>query len=265
VHAAGDHEAADDIFDKSSFDEPGDLLRTRLEWIRAVATPGENGISETPFSEEQLPEIIGTLMGMTDINRYSHVVMESSPVAAPFGLRSIKAWALRAFGVELRVTRARPLVPGRALDLLPPAELPDDMRWAEPNPRIATAVSQWVATLEREGAKVVSSETRKVVLEALSRWNGEVQPLDGRWIDADIESLAGRDESIARLAVVLAKAPYRVTEKMVNDVMGDARDEERFVRILAWSSFVSARRFAQLVAERVAAKPGLVERAQVAA
>jgi AhpD family alkylhydroperoxidase len=265
VHAAGEHEAAGDIFERSSFDESSDLLRTRLEWVRAVATPGENDIPETPFSEEQLPEIIGTLMGMTDINRFSHVVMETSPVGAPFGLRSIKAWALRAFGIELKVTRARPLAPGRALDLLPPAELPDDMRWAEPNPRIATAVSQWAATVEREGAKVVPAETREVVLKALSRWNGEVKPLDGRWIDADIESLGGRDKSIARLAIVLAKAPYRVTEKMVNDVIGEARDEERFVRILAWSSFVSARRFAQLVAQRVAENPGVVERTDTAA
>jgi hypothetical protein len=131
------------------------------------------------------------------------------------------------------------------------------MRWAEPNPRVAAAVSRWVATVEREGAKVVSPETREVVLEALSRWNGEAMPLDGTWIDADIQGLAGRDESIARLAVVLAKAPYRVTEKMVDDVMGEERDEERFVRILAWSSFATARRFAQLVARRAAAKPGL--------
>ena len=55
-------------------------------------------------------------MAMTDINRFSHVVMEASPVGAPFGLRSIKALALRVFGAELRVTHARPLVPGRRLD-----------------------------------------------------------------------------------------------------------------------------------------------------
>jgi AhpD family alkylhydroperoxidase len=257
VHAAGEHEAAGDIFGGKGFDASSDLLRRRLEWLRSVATAGEDDIPETPFTEEQLPEVIGTLMGMTDINRYSHVVMESSPVGTPFGLRSIKAWALRVFGAELRATRTRPLVPGRALDLLPPAELPADMRWAEPNPRVAAAVSRWVATVEREGAKVVSPEAREVVLGALNRWNGEAMPLESGWIDDDVQGLAGQDESIARLAVVLAKAPYRVTEKMVDDVMGEERDEERFVRILAWSSFATARRFAQRVARRAAAKPGL--------
>jgi hypothetical protein len=264
VHAAGDHEAAGDIFEGTGFDASSELLRRRLEWLRSVATACEDDIPETPFTEEQMPEIIGTLMGMTDINRFSHVVMEDSPVGTPFGLRSIKAWALRAFGAELRVTRSRPLVPGRALELLPPAELPLDMRWAEPNPRVAAAVSRWVTTVEREGAKVVSPEARQVVHEALSRWNGEVMPLSGGWIDDEVGGLAGRDESIARLAVVLAKAPYRVTGKMVADVMDEERDEERFVRILAWSSFATARRFAQLVARKAGAKPGLEPRAAAA-
>ena len=75
-------------------------------------------------------------------------------------------------------------------------------------------------------------------------------PLDGRWIDQDIDGLRGEDRAIGRLAVVLAKASYRVTEEMVLDVMGSDRDEERFIRILAWSSFSAARRFAQIVAER---------------
>jgi hypothetical protein len=191
-------------------------------------------------------------MAMADINRYSHVVMEDSPVGTPFGLRSIKAWALRAFGLELRATRALPLVPGRSLGLLPPAELPEDMRWAESNPRVAAAVARWVATVEHEGAKAVPPETRSVVADALSRWDGEAMPLEGSWIDDEVRGLDGRAASIAKLAVVLAKAPYRITEKMVDDVMGEERDEARFVRILAWSSFVTARRFAALIAQRIA-------------
>jgi AhpD family alkylhydroperoxidase len=254
VHAAGDHEAARDIFGQTDFDASSDLLRRRLAWLRSVATACDDEIPKAPFTEEQIPEVIGTLMGMTDINRYSHVVMEASPVGTPFGLRSLKAWVLRVFGGELRTTRALPLEPGRALDLLPPAELPEDMRWAAANPRVAGPVARWVATVEREGTKAVPQEARAVVLAALDRWKGEAMPLDGRWIDDDIQGLDGEDASIARLAVVLAKAPYRVTEKMVADVLGEERDEERFVRILAWSSYATARRFATVVASRAAAK-----------
>jgi hypothetical protein len=221
VHAAGDHEAAGDIFEQSGFDTSADMLRRRLEWLRSVATGCVDVVSDTPF-----------------------------------GLRAIKAWALRVFGLELRATRALALVPGRALDLLPPAELPEDMRWAESNPRVAAAVARWVATVDQEGAKAVPPEARRAVLDVLGRWNGEEMPLDGRWIDDDIRGLDGPAASIAKLAVVLAKAPYRVTEKMVEDVLGEERDAARFVRILAWSSAVAARRFATLVAHRATQTTG---------
>jgi len=126
------------------------------------------------------------------------------------------------------------------------------MQWAKPNPRVADAISRYAATVEREGAKVVSSKARKAIVDSLHRWHGEQMPLDSRWVERDVEGLNGEDQAIARLAIVLAKASYRVTEKMVADVMGETHDEERFVRILAWSSFSAARRFAQIVAQRVA-------------
>jgi hypothetical protein len=254
VHAAGDHDAAGDIFEGSGFAASDDLLRRRLEWLTAVATGGDD-LPDTPFSDEQLPEVIGTLMGMTDINRYSHVVMESSPVGTPLGVRAAKAFALRLFGLELNVTRSRRITPGRSLELLPAAELPADMAWAAANPRVGEAVARWVATVEREGGCAISAEVRERVRDVLGRWSGEAMPLDGRWIDEDVQGLSGDDRAIARLAVVLAKAPYRVTDAMVHDVLGEAREAERFVRILAWSSYAAARRFAALVAGRAGSRP----------
>jgi AhpD family alkylhydroperoxidase len=264
VHAGGDHEAAKDIFAQNGFDSSDETLRRRLEWVKAIAMGGDAEIPETPFTPEQIPEIIGTIMGMSDINRFSHVVTKGSPVAAPFGLRAVKSWVLRMFGSELEVTRKVPLVPGRALSLLPPAELPADMQWAKPNPRVADAVSRWTAAVEREAAKVISPQVRKAVTASLRDWKGEKMPLSREWIDGAVEDLNGDDAAIARLAIVLAKASYRITEKMVVDVMGEHRDEERFIRILAWSSFTAARRFAQLVARQVERKDSR-ERGAIAA
>ncbi|MDX1401629.1 MAG: carboxymuconolactone decarboxylase family protein, partial [Kiloniellales bacterium] len=134
VHAGGQHKAAGDIFAQNDLDATDETLRKRLEWVRAVAAPGSGEIPEMPFSREQLPEVFGTMMGMSDINRFSHVVMADSPVSTPLGLRSLKAAALRLFGLVLRATRKLSLQPGRALPLLPPALLPEDMDWAKANP-----------------------------------------------------------------------------------------------------------------------------------
>lgn len=255
VHAGGAHDAARDILARNDLASADARLRERLEWVRAIAAPGRADIPPTPFTAEQLPEVIGTLMGMNDINRFSHVVMEDSPVAAPFGVAAIKAAALRVFGGELEVTRRTPLIHGRALPLLPPAPLPDDMQWARPNPRIADAVSRWAAAVERETAAVVSPDVKRVVKAALDAWDGDQMPISRAWVDAEVAGLSGSDLAIARLAIVLAKAPYQVDVAMAEAVLGDDRDEERFIRILSWASLTGARDVAARIAARARPTP----------
>ncbi len=82
-------------------------MRQRLAWTRAAATAGQDGIREPPFTPEEFPEAIGSLLALSHINQFSHVVMDGSPVTAPFGLNGIKAAALRIFGSELKVTTER--------------------------------------------------------------------------------------------------------------------------------------------------------------
>jgi hypothetical protein len=248
VHAGGQHEAASNIFSES--EAIGDsTLRARLAWVKSVATAGTTKHPPTPFTAEELPEAIAALMAMSDINRFSHVVMDGSPVSAPFGLRGVKAAALRLFGGELRATHAERLTPGRALSLLPPASLPTDMRWATPNPRIADALARWTGVVEREASSVISKAVKDLVARNLQDWTGELMPISRRWVDAEVSALTGQDRAIARLALVLAKAPYQVDGTLVEDVRKEDRGEERFIRILAWASFSGARRFAQHIAE----------------
>ena len=193
-------------------------------------------------------------MAMSDINRYSHVVMSGSPVKVPFGLEGVKDWALKAFSLELRPTRALDIEPGRSIPLLPVAELPDDMQWAAGNLRVADAMARYAATVERIAAPAVPQPVQQLVNKSLARWNGEQMPLDSSWVDNDVAALTGTHRAIAKLAIVLAKAPYRVTDAMATDVLRDTRDEAQFVRILAWASFTASRRLAAAIATTVAAQ-----------
>lgn len=252
VHAGGRHDAAEDIFERNGLDSTDPQLRDRLEWVRAISTPGITYVPPTPFSRAQMPEILGTLLAMSDINRFSHVVMEASPVSAPLGVQSGKALQLRLFGSELVPTRRLPLEPGRSLSLLPPAELPEDLDWARPNPRVADALARYAAAIEREASSAISERVRRTVEKSLSEWQGEQMPISRSWVETALAGLSGEDAAIARLAIVLAKAPYQVDDALAEAVLGDERDEDRFVKILAWASFAGARRFANLVAERSA-------------
>jgi hypothetical protein len=66
-------------------------------------------------------------------------------------------------------------------------------------------------------------------------------PISRSWVDPEVSVLTGQDRVIARLALVLAKAPYQVDEALVEDVLREDRCEERLIRILAWASFSGAR------------------------
>ena len=252
VHASGEHKAAEDIFGQNDLDSTDPKLRDRLEWVRAIATPEAENVPPSPFSKAQMPEILGTLLAMSDINRFSHVVMDDSPVSAPFGVKAGKALQLRLFGSELVPTRRLPLQLGRSLSLLPQADLPEDLAWAEPNPRIADAVARYAAAVEREAASVISLQVRQVVAQSLATWQGEQMPISRSWVEGDLIGLTGEDLNIARLAIVLAKAPYQVDGTLAEAVLGHERDEARFVRILAWASFVGSRRFVNLIARQSA-------------
>ncbi|WP_370279333.1 hypothetical protein [Pontibacterium sp.] len=68
------------------------------------------------------------------------------------------------------------------------------------------------------------------------------------WVDQEVKGLTGEEWAIARLALVIAKAPYQVDESLVEAVYSINRDEARLIRILAWASFTAARRVAQRIA-----------------
>ena len=64
------------------------------------------------------------------------------------------------------------------------------------------------------------------------------------WVEEEVRGLTGEDRAVARLALVVAKASYQFEDSLAEDVLGHGRDEERFIRILAWASHFGARRVA---------------------
>ena len=129
------------------------------------------------------------------------------------------------------------------------------MAWATSNSRVADALARWTAAVESNAKSVISNAVSRTVDAALQDWNGEQMPISRSWVDEETAELQGADRDIAKLAIVLAKAPYQVDASMAQGVLGDDRDEERFIRILAWASFTGARRFVQIVAAKSAAAP----------
>ena len=74
-------------------------------------------------------------------------------------------------------------------------------------------------------------------------------PMSRSWVEKELGDLRGEDRTIAKFALVLAKASYQIDDKMVEDVLGKDRNEERLIRILAWSSFTASRFIAKRISD----------------
>ena len=246
VHGSGEHEAAEQIFSEIEDQVADPKLRERLAWVAAIASSGP--ARPVPFTPEELPEAVGSLLAMSHINRFSHVAMNGSPVTAPLGLQRVKAAGLRVFGSELKDTSQLEIEPGRSLSLLPGAPLPDDLAWALPNPRIATALARWAAAIDRHTMLAVSSAARAVVEENLAQWDGDRMPLSRNWVEQEVDRIEGNERAIARLALVVAKASYQTDDDLVAEVLQYNPEQEQFLRILAWSTFTAARYVAARIA-----------------
>jgi AhpD family alkylhydroperoxidase len=247
VYAGEQKEAAMQIFTNREDEIADPKLRDRLTWVKNAVTTGAAKLNHIPFAIDELPEAIGTIMAMSDINRFSHVVMAGSPVSEPFGVAKIKAWALRRFGDELKETHSDSLEPGKALELLEKAELPVDLHWAKGNSLVADTIARWASTVERESSNVIPEDVKNLVHRQLAAWNGEPVPLSRSWVDQEIEGLNNQDKPIARLALILAKASFQIDETIIYNVLGDEENQERFIR----SRYV-ARRIANLTEEIIA-------------
>lgn len=240
VHAGDEHATADAILAGNEASAGDQLLSARLRWVREVATPGAGGQLPAPFSDEELPEALAALFALSDINRFSHVVMNGSPVKVPFGSRALKSFALRRFAGELTPTQRYRVEPALALTLLPAAELPADMQWAAGHRRVAEALARSAAVTEKESDRLINAETKSFVKLNLASWKGELMPLSRSWVEEEIRGLDGENAAIARLALLLAKASYQIDEDVVLQVCNE-HGEEDFIRILAWCSFTAAR------------------------
>lgn len=153
VHAGKKHNEAKNLYENELESIRDPLLREKLVWTRDILTSPDAGKHHLPFNRTALPEVVASILAISHINRFSHIVMDGSPVKPPLGSEQIKKLGLRMFGSELESTKLKPLTPDRTAGLLPQAPLPGDMWWAQENPRIARALARWAGAIGRECLK----------------------------------------------------------------------------------------------------------------
>jgi AhpD family alkylhydroperoxidase len=215
LHALGDRGPAAAIASGQPDRIADPDLRAVVAWARATRQPEAPILRQPPFPDSHAPELIGVAVAYHYVNRMVNIFA----AASPFPVRSskIKPIARRVASPVFRRLLAREARPGASLDLLPPAPLPDDLRWAHGDPVIADAFGRAAAAFDAVGQQALPEAARQLVAERLSTWRGEDPGLSRAWVDSAIQTLPAPQRPLGRLSLLAALASYQVDAEVLND------------------------------------------------
>ncbi|MEV4010788.1 carboxymuconolactone decarboxylase family protein [Nonomuraea angiospora] len=217
LHATGDHRLAETIAAGGTPDDPEHAAL--LAW--ATSRRGGARIGR---------EHIGTALTFHFINRMASALLTENLL--PANLQ--KSRLVRSVGgrVMARTVRRR-LLSGASLPLV--ADLP-----ARPEPAwgAGTSVGAAYAALRAAGAaggELLGDAARAAVADTVAAWDGEHPPMGGAWLDGPLAEVPAGERAGARLALLAALAPYRVTDADVAAWRGSRPDED-LVRLCAFGA-----------------------------
>ena len=249
VYGANEHELAENMRHRRHSLITDEKTRKLHQWVQASYSPGAHIIKNPPFDEREAPEVIGSALMFNYFNRYVKVFFSGTPLKSPFSSKTIKTALYRLTGVELRESVTRRLKPGRALHLLPPAPLAEDMQWATGNANIAAAVSRWTAAINEAATGVVSTMVRDTLIGVLEGWRGEDVGLGRSWLEAHTQGLDDKERAAVRLVLLTALAPTQMADDIVANFKKHYPGDATLVITVAWSAFMTAKHIAGWLAE----------------
>ncbi len=209
-------------------------------WAKATRFKGAAELEDPPFSFDDAPSIIGTAITFHYVNRVVDVFLPDSPmpVRVP-GMDGItKKVGAKVFSSVVKSEHR----PGESLQLLPDAELPEDLAWASGDRFVSGAFARFSKEVSSAGEESLSETARTRVEEQVGKWSGEDMGLSRSWVDQAATGLEGQALDDARLALLVALAPHQVDEALVNDFRKRRPQDSQLIGAVSWAAFCAARR-----------------------
>lgn len=219
-------------------------LRALADWARRSGERTGASLTPPPFTAAHTADFVGVAVTFHYINRMVTIFLSESPLE-PIPSRGhglARQGAARLLGHFARVG----LSAGSSRTLLPDAALPGDVRWATGAPAIAGAMARGCAAIDRAGSAVVAPAIRDLVLRGLAD-RAETGPgiSAGPWLATQLNDLEPGDRPIARLALLTAWSPHRVTESELDALRAAGYGAAALVAITAWAALAAARQIGQ--------------------
>lgn len=201
----------------------------------------------TPVSE-----YVGVAVTFEYLNRMAHVFLPPSPFP-PQAPTAARRQGRKVLG-RIAAPRGAPATPGAALSLLPEAPLPDDLSWADGV--VATALARATAAFDAAGSRSVDPTVRELVARRVGlnvafstsyALNATFSPpsppgLSRAWVEDAVAGLSPEQRPAGRLALLVAVAPYQVTDADVAAVVAAVGGDQRaLVELTAWAAWTAAR------------------------
>ncbi len=238
--ASGEEKIANAI-SKAHYEEITDQkIFAIVRWTLASTSPRSELLRSLPVSKEEAPEIIGTTVFYHYMNRMANALLGETPLPSnkDWLKGPLKSIAANTFSGAVK----RPKIAGDSLDLLPKAELPNDLKWARFNPNVSNAYARFASAVEEAGQQALPTEVRAHVEEELSKWFGETSELSLAWCEDALSQFSEPTASAARLAVLTALAPNRIDQETILSFRKQFSEDTKLLGALAWASFSAARR-----------------------
>jgi AhpD family alkylhydroperoxidase len=216
-------------------------LRDLARWAGASGERDSERRAPAPFEMSDAPSFIGVATTFHYINRMVTLFLGDSPLLPiPRGGHGVaRRAAVRVFGRFARVS----LRPGLCNGLLPAAPIPDDLAWAVAAPVTADALARGYAAIEKAGAAALPPGVRAAVAAHLDdRYATGPGLADRDWLAARLSDVAPGDRPLARLALLAAWAPHRVTDTHVDELRADGLNDKALISAASWASLAVARR-----------------------
>ncbi|MFJ6211738.1 DNA-binding protein [Streptomyces sp. NPDC092296] len=249
VHATGAHASAETVRSGGTPADPGHAAL--VAWATGTATAATaataaTGSAAPPFPAAEAPEYLGTVLVTHFINRMvSSLLTEELLPGGLQGSALVRRVAGRVAGGNAR-RRSRP---GESLPLLAGLPAAPPPSWAGDSP-VGPAFAA-LRAVAATGGDLLTDPARTAVLDTVARWDGGPQPMASGWLDAPLAALPAADRPAARLALLAALAPYRVTDA---DIAAwrtpHHRPDAELVRLLAFGAMAAVERVATWVGVR---------------
>jgi AhpD family alkylhydroperoxidase len=229
LHATGDHALAERL---ARGEQPQNEEHARvLEWGKRTRVPGSLTLEPCPFPREHAPGYLGTALAFHFINRIvSALLTENLLPGNAQRFRPVRSLAGRTLARTVR----RPARPGAALALLDLPDPGESPAWADGTP-VGLAYAALLRAAMAGGGQL-DADDQDLVEEALQDWDGAHPPLAP-------DTFPDRSERPgARLALLAALAPYRVTDEDVAAWRRPEHTDRDLVQLAAYGAFLAVDR-----------------------